>query len=120
MKGICEAKIIVKMEDEILISLDAKNGDSSLISETMAKEEEILMKERVKEEDTEQVMPQKAPHLNDNQFTKLDELLTQTQLYSEFLLEKMDSITIVMSCLHFLMNLFFLALILASIDQAIA
>ncbi|KAJ9703442.1 hypothetical protein PVL29_004988 [Vitis rotundifolia] len=93
MKGICEEKIKVKMEDDILLSLDAKNGDSSLISGTMAKEEEMLMEERVKEEDAEQVVPQEAPHLNDSQFTKLDELLTQTQLYSEFLLEKMDSIT---------------------------
>ena len=106
MKGICEEKIKVKMEDDILHPLDAKNGDSSLISGTMAKEEEMLMKERVKEEDAEQVVTQEAPHLNDSQFTKLDELLTQTQLYSEFLLEKMDSITFVSSCLHFLMNLF--------------
>ncbi|KAL6346411.1 hypothetical protein AAG906_033207 [Vitis piasezkii] len=92
-EGICEEKIKVKMEDDILLPLDAKNGDSSLISGTMAKEEEMLMKERVKEEDAEQVVTQEAPHLNDSQFTKLDELLTQTQLYSEFLLEKMDSIT---------------------------
>ena len=42
----------------------------------MAKEEQMLMKERVKEEDAEQVVPQEAPHLNDSQFTKLDELLT--------------------------------------------
>ena len=92
-EGICEEKIKVKMEDDILHPLDAKNGDSSLISGTMAKEEEMLMEERVKEEDAEQVVTQEAPHLNDSQFTKLDELLTQTQLYSEFLLEKMDSIT---------------------------
>ena len=92
-EGICEEKIKVKMEDDILLPLDAKNGDSSLISGTMAKEEEMLMEERVKEEDAEQVVTQEAPHLNDSQFTKLDELLTQTQLYSEFLLEKMDSIT---------------------------
>lgn len=92
-EGICEEKIKVKMEDDILLPLDAKNGDSSLISGTMAKEEEMLMKERVKEEDAEEVVTQEAPHLNDSQFTKLDELLTQTQLYSEFLLEKMDSIT---------------------------
>ncbi|KAK9669974.1 hypothetical protein RND81_13G167500 [Saponaria officinalis] len=34
-----------------------------------------------------------AAHLNNVQFSKLDDLLTQTQLYSEFLLEKMDDIT---------------------------
>ena len=53
-----------------------KNGDSSLISGTMANEEEMLMKERVKEDDAKQVVPQEAPHLNDSQFTKLVELLT--------------------------------------------
>lgn len=106
MKGICEEKLTIKTESNALLSLNAKNGDSSLISETMEKEEEMLMKERVKKEDTEAVVPQEAPHLNDSQFTKLDELLTQTQLYSEFLLEKMDSITTVTSCLHFLMYLF--------------
>lgn len=34
-----------------------------------------------------------ASDLNETKFTKLDELLTQTQLYFEFLLEKMDDIT---------------------------
>ena len=40
-----------------------KNGDSSLISGTMANEEEMLMKERVKEDDAKQVVPQEAPPL---------------------------------------------------------
>ena len=75
-EGICEEKIKVKMEDDILLPLDAKSGDSSLISRTMSKEEEMLMKERVKEDDAKQVVPQEAPHLNDSQFTKLVELLT--------------------------------------------
>ncbi|GAA0170833.1 DNA helicase [Lithospermum erythrorhizon] len=78
----------IKVEDVIV---DSKNGDSSLITEVMAKVEENLLEERVKEE--EENNPQAAPELNDIQFTKLDELLTQTQLYSEFLLEKMDDIT---------------------------
>ncbi|KAH6797117.1 chromatin remodeling 1 [Perilla frutescens var. hirtella] len=47
-----------------------------------------ILKEEAKENE-----PIAEPHLNDAQFTKLDELLTQTQLYSEFLLEKMDDIT---------------------------
>ncbi|KAA8547356.1 hypothetical protein F0562_003780 [Nyssa sinensis] len=91
-EDICKEKIVIKLEEEIL--LDAKNGDSSLISSAMAKEEEKLLEARVKEEDEERVNePEEAPHLNDTQFTKLDELLTQTKLYSEFLLEKMDDIT---------------------------
>nr|XP_043634422.1 ATP-dependent DNA helicase DDM1 [Erigeron canadensis] len=78
----------VKVEEESII--DAKNGDSFLISDAMAEEEAKLEQQRQQEEDTVQT---EAPNLNDTQYTKLDELLTQTQLYSEFLLEKMDEIT---------------------------
>ena len=85
-------KTEVKLEEEIIA--DAKNGDSSLISRDMVEEEEKLMEARVKEED-EELKKEESANLKDSQFTKLDELLTQTQLYSEFLLEKMDDITIV-------------------------
>ncbi|KAH9622510.1 hypothetical protein KSS87_005654, partial [Heliosperma pusillum] len=82
----------VKLEDTVLI--DAKNGDSTLISKKIAEEEEKLQEARVKEEETEiEILPEAPVHLNDTQFSKLDDLLTQTQLYSEFLLEKMDDIT---------------------------
>lgn len=102
MKDVCNEKHGVKLEEEVL--LDAKNGDSSLISKAMTEEEEKLLEERVKEEE-EVNGADKAAHLNDTQFTKLDELLTQTQLYSEFLLEKMDDITAVSSYISFLMYL---------------
>ncbi|KAI8542411.1 hypothetical protein RHMOL_Rhmol08G0137000 [Rhododendron molle] len=90
MKDVSKEEIGVKLEEEIL--LDAKNGDSSLVSRAMADEEEKLQESRVKEEGENH--PTEAPRLNDTQFTKLDELLTQTQLYSKFLLEKMDAITV--------------------------
>ncbi|CAK9152420.1 unnamed protein product [Ilex paraguariensis] len=91
-EDICQEKLGVKLEEEILIG--AKNGDSSLISRAMAEEEGKLLEARVKEEEEEKANePELVPNLNDTQFTKLDELLTQTQLYSEFLLEKMDDIT---------------------------
>lgn len=87
----CEEKTAtVVVEEEILL---AKNGDSSLISEAMAQEEEQLLKIREDEEIAKLAGSGEAPDLNDTQFTKLDELLTQTQLYSEFLLEKMEDIT---------------------------
>ncbi|KAF3591234.1 hypothetical protein DY000_02024162 [Brassica cretica] len=88
----CEEKTAtVAVEEEILV---AKNGDSSLISEAMAQEEEQLLKIREDEEIAKRAAGSgEAPDLNDTQFTKLDELLTQTQLYSEFLLEKMEDIT---------------------------
>lgn len=67
-------------------------ADDGVVSKSMAEEEEKLLKARV-EEEKEQC--EEAPNLNDTQFNKLDELLTQTKLYSEFLLEKMDDITLV-------------------------
>ncbi|XP_047310877.1 ATP-dependent DNA helicase DDM1 isoform X2 [Impatiens glandulifera] len=85
-----EEVVGVKLEEEIV--LDSKNGDSSLISTSMIKEEEKLMEIRMKVEE-EKAKELEAPTLNDSQFSKLDELLNQTQLFSEFLLEKMDQIT---------------------------
>lgn len=87
----CNEKSGVKMEEELLS--DAKNGDCSLISEAMAVEEEKLLEKRLKEEEQENADEPREVMRNDSQFTKLDELLTQTQLYAEFLLEKMDDIT---------------------------
>ncbi|PPE02180.1 hypothetical protein GOBAR_DD00778 [Gossypium barbadense] len=81
---------ITKLEEETV--LDAKNGDTSLLSEAMVEEEEKLREARLKEE-INQGEPEESVHLNDTQFTRLDELLTQTQMYSEFLLEKMEDIT---------------------------
>ncbi|KAG8384014.1 hypothetical protein BUALT_Bualt04G0074100 [Buddleja alternifolia] len=80
----CEENLGVKSEVD---------GDA-LVSKTMKEEEEKLLEERLKEEEKEKANDHKEESLlNDIQFTKLDELLTQTQLYSEFLLEKMDDIT---------------------------
>lgn len=82
-----------KIDGDILLSLDAKNEDISLISRTMVKEEVELLETRLKEEEVENVNELPDPHLDDTQFSKLDELLNQTQVYSEFLLEKMEDIT---------------------------
>lgn len=70
------------------LELEAKNGDVSFISKTMAEEEEKLLEARESEKTEVKLDP-------DFKFDKLDELLTQTQLYSEFLLEKMEDITTV-------------------------
>ncbi|KAL2531531.1 ATP-dependent DNA helicase DDM1 [Abeliophyllum distichum] len=87
----CKDAVGVKLEEELFPP--AENADSSIISKSMAEEEEKLMGKRLKEEEEKMSEPKEEPYLNDIQFTKLDELLTQTQLYSEFLLEKMDTIT---------------------------
>lgn len=100
MKGNCTEEHGTKLEHEVL--LEAKNGDSSLFSRAMAEEEEKLFDARVQEENAGCENHQNEGHnLDDSQFTKLDELLTQTQLYTEFLLEKMDDITFVL-IFHFL------------------
>ncbi|KAL8211139.1 hypothetical protein R6Q57_005576 [Mikania cordata] len=98
-EDICKEKVGVKVDEGVF--LDAKNGDSYIISDAMAEEEKKLEHQRHMEEENEEKAS--VPSLNDTQFTKLDELLTQTQLYSEFLLEKMDDITNVFS--YFLFNL---------------
>ncbi|CAA0822877.1 ATP-dependent DNA helicase DDM1 [Striga hermonthica] len=78
---------------ELEVEVDAENGGCTLLSKTMVEEDEKLLEVRLKEEDGKANDSKGEPLLNDIQFTKLDELLTQTQLYSEFLLEKMDDIT---------------------------
>ncbi|XP_022136852.1 ATP-dependent DNA helicase DDM1 [Momordica charantia] len=91
-EDLCNGENEIKVEEQVI--LEAKNGDSSLISKEMAEEEQKLLEARVKEEEAKKLEDStESPKLNDTQFTKLDELLTQTQLYSEFLLEKMDDIT---------------------------
>jgi ATP-dependent DNA helicase len=85
---VCEKEVEVKSEEEVV----ADDGSSSLVLKSMVEEEEKLLKASAKEEEE---LYEEAPNLNDSQFNKLDELLTQTKLYSEFLLEKMDDITLV-------------------------
>lgn len=104
----------VKLKEEVV--MEAVNGDSLLISKAMLEEEEKLLEARAKEE--VKSVTEEAPNLNDSQFNKLDELLTQTQLFSAFLLEKMDDITRVLFHMPFhdlffffaLCNLFYVAL----------
>ncbi|KAM0871534.1 hypothetical protein ACQ4PT_039338 [Festuca glaucescens] len=102
--GLLETLKVEDTADEFLdappslpIDLEAKNGDATLITEVMAKEEEELCQARLKAEEEEEAREREeaARQAIDPKarFNKLDELLTQTQLYSEFLLEKMDQIT---------------------------
>lgn len=92
---------VVAEEDTALpLEFEAKNGDTSLITDAMEKEEEKLLDARMNEAKVKQEM---SRDIDDHElrFSKLDELLTQTQLYSEFLLEKMDDITFVTSTMRF-------------------
>lgn len=76
-------------------SQDAKDGDAGLVTEVMAKEEEEPYQAWLKAEEEEEARKREARKAFDpnERFSKLDELLTKTQLYSEFLLEKMEQIT---------------------------
>ncbi|KAJ1293841.1 hypothetical protein BS78_01G100000 [Paspalum vaginatum] len=80
----------------IPIDLEAKNGDASLMTEAMKKEEEQLEAVRIKEEEEDEARKReeaaKLAFDPEARYSKLDELLTKTQLFSEFLLEKMDQI----------------------------
>ncbi|KAH7316187.1 hypothetical protein KP509_21G081900 [Ceratopteris richardii] len=59
----------------------------------MVEEEKRLQEIRAKEDaEKELVLP--APQLADTMFNKLEELLSQTELYSQFLMEKMDDIAL--------------------------
>lgn len=92
-EDICKATIETKVEE--VVTFDAESNGTLLISKDMEEEEEKLLEARVEEEDVEQENVSKnEAHLNDLQFNKLDELLTQTQMYAEFLLEKMEDITV--------------------------
>ncbi|GAY42722.1 hypothetical protein CUMW_069070 [Citrus unshiu] len=92
-EDICKANIEAKMEE--VVTLDAESNGTLLISKDMEEEEKKLLEARADEENVEQDNVSKnEDHLNDLQFNKLDELLTQTQMYAEFLLEKMEDITV--------------------------
>ena len=97
--------------DSLPIDLEAKNGNASLLTEAMKKEEEQLEDTRLKAEEEEEARKrEEAAKLAFDpkaRYSKLDELLTKTQLYSEFLLEKMDKIADV--CIsHCVLTVFFL------------
>ncbi|XP_047063817.1 ATP-dependent DNA helicase DDM1-like isoform X1 [Lolium rigidum] len=89
-------------EDQFLdgsssLPVDPEASGPFVVTEVMTKEEEKLYEARVKvEEEEEAKRKEEAARLAfdpNARFSKLDELLTQTQLYSEFLLEKMEEIT---------------------------
>ncbi|GJM96432.1 hypothetical protein PR202_ga13268 [Eleusine coracana subsp. coracana] len=91
-----KAADFVDASSNLPVDLEAKNGDASLITEAMKKEEGQLEAVRVKAEEEEEARKReegaKLAFDPEARYSKLDELLTKTQLFSEFLLEKMDAI----------------------------
>ncbi|KAL4180565.1 hypothetical protein AMTRI_Chr13g125920 [Amborella trichopoda] len=94
-EGLCTGEVNLACEGDAITSLYAKFGDTTLISEAMVKEEADLHKARESEENEEKNKSREPGEssLSSSKFSKLDELLTQTQLYTNFLFEKMDDIT---------------------------
>ena len=91
-----KADDLLGASSSIPIDLEAKNGDASLVSEVMKKEEEQLEEARLQAEEEEEARKrEEAARLAfdpETRYNKLDELLSKTQLFSEFLLENMDKI----------------------------
>ncbi|KAG2639728.1 ATP-dependent DNA helicase DDM1-like isoform X1 [Panicum virgatum] len=89
-----KADDLLGASSSIPIDLEAKNGDASLITEVMKKEEEQLEKARLQAEEEARKREEAARLAFDpeTRYNKLDELLSKTQLFSEFLLENMDKI----------------------------
>ena len=81
--------------DQLLNSVREDGDAGLLVTEVMAKEEEELYQARLKAEEEEEARKREARKAFDpnERFSKLDELLTKTQLFSEFLLERMEQIT---------------------------
>ncbi|KAI5082173.1 hypothetical protein GOP47_0001916 [Adiantum capillus-veneris] len=74
-------------EDEVV----SEGSDTPLITEEMLKEEERLEEMRAKEDADKELKKNFAPEVAaDTMFDKLEKLLCQTELYSQFLFEKMD------------------------------
>lgn len=83
-------KTEANLEEETLE--DGNSCDAFLVPEALKEEEERLLEARVKEEGLESVKGEDGAHLDDSQFKRLDELLSQTKLYTEFLMENMEDV----------------------------
>jgi len=71
------------------------------VTEQMLEEENRLAEERTRKEAEEaEALLKAAPTMDESSFSKLDQLLNQTKIYSQFLLERMDDIAMVgLQCL---------------------
>lgn len=69
---------------------------TEVVTEKMLEEEKRLADERAKKEAEEaEALLKAAPNMDESSFSKLDQLLNQTKIYSQFLLERMDDIAMV-------------------------
>ncbi|KAG0626380.1 hypothetical protein M758_2G121300 [Ceratodon purpureus] len=68
-------------------------SDDAIVTEKMLEEEKRLAEERAQIEAAEaEALLKATPNMDEAHFSKLDQLLNQTKIYSQFLLERMDDI----------------------------
>ncbi|XP_057857656.2 ATP-dependent DNA helicase DDM1 [Cryptomeria japonica] len=83
-----------RSESDLRIDLEDNespcDGEVLLVPEDLAIEEKRLEEERAKREDNDKQTKNGTQHIGDLVFSRLEALLNQTQLYSEFLLEQME------------------------------
>lgn len=71
-------------------------SDDPIITEKMLEEEKLLAVKRAQDEAAEvEALSKATPDMDETNFSKLDQLLNQTKIYSQFLLERMDDIAMV-------------------------
>jgi ATP-dependent DNA helicase len=71
-------------------------SDDAVVTERMLEEEKHLAEERAQKEAAEaEALLKATPNMDEAHFSKLDQLLNQTKIYSQFLLERMDDIAMV-------------------------
>ena len=71
-------------------------SDDAIVTEKMLEEEKLLAEERAQQEAAEaEALLKATPNMDESHFSKLDQLLNQTKIYSQFLLERMDDIAMV-------------------------
>lgn len=86
----------VRVINEVSPDANFAIADEVLLPCSMVEEEVKLQMEREKEESDKAKTDGPGVPLNATHFSKLEELLTKTQLYTEFLFENMEGITCVM------------------------
>jgi hypothetical protein len=71
-------------------------SDDAVVTERMLEEEKHLAEERAQKEAAEaEALLKATPNMDEAHFSKLDQLLNQTKIYSQFLLQRMDDIAMV-------------------------
>lgn len=93
-----DATVVIETVTERTVVIETVTQETVVmgaITEQMLEEEQRLAEERAKREAEEaEALLKAAPTMDESSFNKLDQLLNQTKIYSQFLLEQMDDIAL--------------------------